>query len=61
MKWDWAGIDAQGERKEEEDEIREAGLDLVQSEREVYNDSHLVVMDSETAVHYMAYWDGHDR
>lgn len=32
-----------GKRKEEQEQIREAGLDLVRGERRVYNHSHLVV------------------
>lgn len=48
------GIDAQGERKEEAEWIRETGLGLVRGEKEVFNDSHLMVMESETALYYMA-------
>lgn len=40
--------------RKEEEWIRETGLDLVRGERDVYNDSHLVVMDSGTALYYMA-------
>lgn len=47
-------------RKEEEEWIREAGIDLMRAERKVFNDSHLVGMDLETALYYMAERDGYD-
>ena len=31
--------------------IREAGLDLVRGEREVYNEGHFTIMDSETVLY----------
>ncbi len=46
--------------RKEEEWIREAGIDLMRAERKVFNESHFVVIDLETALYYMAEPDGYD-